>query len=781
VDIVTDKPIFSSYKLYATCLNNDDFWSSYMRRLEELFKGVPMDGVMVDEIEFWGDYTCGCRFCRDKFKQATGHEIPYGRDKTFFGNLGNPACRAWLKWRTKMIQERNLEIRALMEKYMSAGGFYPAYNCNLTACGSYGAAGFGFGGIETLLAYSNAIGLESEPINFKYYYEWPVVLADMKYLKAVAGKLEADPWVYSYPSEYGDYVCVSFLAMCMGAAQWCGGEHNPDEFVTQARKPILQWAAKYQDLLGNTRPFANTGVLFSTNTRLMSREGEDHTRGYVGTCQALADAHVSYKVVLDQDLPSGGLQDLQTLVMFNTACVRADALDGIERFVRDGGTLIASGNVALTDEHGQARSNFDLGPLLGCAFDKVVACKPNRLVIGADNGALPGLAGEYPHDEPFIAVKDLGADCAVLGEMVAADGARYPGLVLRRVGAGKVLYFTGHPELKYLSQAHIQGYRLQIGKTWKDRRDPDFLRIIKAALSYGNPAPLVKVDNLPRGVVAEAYEQTNGKLKGIAVHLVNFIGADLKEGIVPRLLEIGFPDLKKHLPAPEKEIEIAVKAASVRKVFLVSPDFSDTVELKCRRDGDYAAVRLPTFYRYGIVYFAQEGEEVIQNLTGGKTIKKLPSPVALVTRNEPAWMGSYDPGHLVFLADHPANEGGLYSPRAMGGMARVLYGAASQYPSMRVKWNLPDGAQKVKLEIGAMEYALKDKAPIEIKLNGKVICKGNSPFPSRKMGTASFDVDPKDLKPTDNILEIRNTAEGGGIYRPPWIMVGFVKIIPVTP
>lgn len=106
----------AQYQFEAMCHNNPNFLDMHKKYLVRLMKEVPFDGVEVDDMcSYPGNKTCGCKYCRDRFKKEYGHEIPAFPDKNFFGdtskdmlewgNYENPAYRDWLRMKAESIKD----------------------------------------------------------------------------------------------------------------------------------------------------------------------------------------------------------------------------------------------------------------------------------------------------------------------------------------------------------------------------------------------------------------------------------------------------------------------------------------------------------------------------------------------------------------------------------------------------------------------------------------------------------------------------------------------------
>jgi hypothetical protein len=96
------------YQMEVFCHNNPGFLDMHKKYLQRLMKEVPFDGIEVDDMcDYAGLTTCGCIYCRERFKKDYGHEIPPFGVKDFWGdttksmllwgNYENPVFRDWIR------------------------------------------------------------------------------------------------------------------------------------------------------------------------------------------------------------------------------------------------------------------------------------------------------------------------------------------------------------------------------------------------------------------------------------------------------------------------------------------------------------------------------------------------------------------------------------------------------------------------------------------------------------------------------------------------------------
>lgn len=113
------------YQMDVFCHNNPGFLDMHSKYLKRLMKEVPMDGIEVDDMcDYAGLTTCGCKYCRDRFKKDYGHEIPPFGEKSFWGdttkpmlqwgNYENPVFRDWIRMKTDGIVDHVKLVKSIV-------------------------------------------------------------------------------------------------------------------------------------------------------------------------------------------------------------------------------------------------------------------------------------------------------------------------------------------------------------------------------------------------------------------------------------------------------------------------------------------------------------------------------------------------------------------------------------------------------------------------------------------------------------------------------------------
>lgn len=765
VDLATGKPFSNGYGTANTCLNNDDFMAEFAKRLARLLKESGADGLLQDEIQFFSPTLCGCPSCRVKFQKETGLTIPEPENHRawLYQFAGKTPYAAWLEWRRKKVNATLKNVRELV-KQANPNGVVINYLANPSAGAAYYMAGYT---IDDFHEHSDVVGYECELPRMQYLYYSPLVIAEMKYQRAVAETMNTGTFRLAYSTSHGEYLWNWCLTKSQGSGDWWLVR---DESAKKVTLPLLAWDAHHEGVSRNLESAADIGVLFSLDARDRNPTNAVKTswlRGYVATCNALTDRHIPYKALVDRDMTAETLtRKVRTLLLFNNGPMSDRAIAAVRQFVKDGGTLIASSDTSLFDEHGQTRNDFGLADVFGFHFAGVNT-EVNTLSIPQRTSFTGSTVGSLPHEHPFTTLKDISQEVEVLGQMVHKSGTSAPGILTRKFGNGRVVYFSGHPENNYL-HFYFGDDPVEPGKLWTDKRDSRYADLIAAAAISAGVPPMT-VNNLPTGVVAETFRHENGSVRGIQVHLANLLAGQMKTGIVPAWYGASFPDVKAHLPQLGKPIEISVRAEAVKNVYLISPDYDSIVELPFTTQRGSVTTTLPTIERYAIVYFAQAGD--VLSLCKG-TVSKTISPAKQLTTEETLpLIGKYEPGSVTVFAGSEHLKGGSEPSIYLGEMSRFIYGSQSPQTKLTATLEVPNEMPRAVLDIGGLEAA----APLKISLNGAVILESKNTFIPDRWTVKVIPLKAGQLRVGTNTLEIENTGNGP-VSAVPWFGISFVRL-----
>jgi hypothetical protein len=125
--------------------------------------------------------------------------------------------------------------------------------------------------------------------------------------------------------------------------------------------------------LTHKEPEAWAALLMSDQTRVFygldSRHVEERYLASVfGTFRAAIEEHLPVAVINDWNLNAEDLAPYKLLMLPNAACLSAQQVEAVRKFVADGGGLVASLDTSMCDELGNPRKDFALADVLGAHF-----------------------------------------------------------------------------------------------------------------------------------------------------------------------------------------------------------------------------------------------------------------------------------------------------------------------------------------------------------------------------------------------------------------------------
>ena len=120
----TDKPVYlPGYNAEAFCPNNPDYLEEYYAYVKRLARNTGVDGVMSDDTAFHPDiYSCTCQYCREKFKQRTGKEIPAVEDTGFWNNYSDSLFQEWIQMRYDSVDVFYCNLRKALPDNVALWG-----------------------------------------------------------------------------------------------------------------------------------------------------------------------------------------------------------------------------------------------------------------------------------------------------------------------------------------------------------------------------------------------------------------------------------------------------------------------------------------------------------------------------------------------------------------------------------------------------------------------------------------------------------------------------------
>ena len=500
-----------------------------------------------------GSGMCYCEHCRDNFHQFSGLDLPRTSDPR------DPARRAYMAWHPQRLFELcrvwNSTIQAI-----HPDAFY------LPNAG---------GGALSELDMKTFAGVA------------PAAIADRQSRRGLMAPWAAGKSAKEYRSALGMNPVVGLTSVGIDDKnRWKDSVQNGEEirlwmvdgiahnfrpaFTKFNAKPfdrrwfpvveeVFNWHHANQKYLRNERSLARVGMVYSQQTAAFygwpdaASRVEDPSLGFY---QALIEARIPFDMVHDGLLDEGHLEQYRTLILPNIAALSNQQCEQITAFVRNGGGLVATLETSLYDEGGALRTDFGLGELFGASFaGKVEGPMLNSYLnlkkdprTSAYHPLLAGLedAGRIINGTHWVHVmaQDKSAysplevvptypDLPMEEVFPRAVDAHGPGVFLREVGRGRVVYFP-----------------VDIDRTFWDVLNVDHGRLLRNAVVWATnePAP-VEVEG--KGILdISIWSQKDS----ISVHLVNLTNPMMMKGPVREVIPISRQVIRLRRPSDGRRI-----------------------------------------------------------------------------------------------------------------------------------------------------------------------------------------------------------------------------------
>ncbi|MFH2069465.1 MAG: beta-galactosidase trimerization domain-containing protein [Candidatus Omnitrophota bacterium] len=548
---------------YLWCINNPDFRAEYFRLCRKIVRETKVDGLMVDEVYFrTGWHNCACPHCREKYLKKTGFILPPPEDSSFWGNLKNPAFRAWLRFRTVSVGDFYEDLYAGIKKEHAHPVLLGCKNWEPSPlCSQY----FGENNEERMRG-ANLLFFENGSDSFLYNWRF---FSSQYMTYGGLSNYYGTPTMAVLGAPYRPEGFISWaLSVAHGVRVWalsrkgslsCGEGLPFDPEDMKFYGGLFGWEEKHKgELTGVIQSLAGIGILLSAATRDMTGGGDwdnnfwdmDYAKELLGWCQTLADEYIQYAVMVEQQLTISHLKKYSLVILPNAACLSNSACTAISGYLFQGGNLIFTCETGLYDETGSRKTREE----------------------------------------------ELGT---ILGVNQKTDDGNFPGSVqFGRYGSGQWVYFSNKPGLAGCSWTNQRGDP----RTWygpaipdKDRKIQQSLMVQTAKWAAGEQ--IVTIKQAPPGLLIKAFHRKDSGGHAVVIHLLNLRGGTVKVGeVIPLDYPVEFPPL-------EDDIIIELQIDSINPAYLISPDWQGKKQVKVETKGKGFRVTVPagTLKRYEVL------------------------------------------------------------------------------------------------------------------------------------------------------------------------------------
>ena len=346
--------------LWVTCALGPYNFEFMTQVHNEIMERYEPDGIFSNR---WaGHGICYCEHCIRNFKAFSGFDLPQSSDRF------DPVWHKYNEWNTSRLRELWILWDNVIRKRKSSSRFIPNGFPDKVITGELSDIVF--------TDHQARSGVIPPWSNGKVAKELRASIG-MKPLGGIfsVGFEEQYRWKDSVQSEAEIRVWVA-EGVANGMRPWFtkfSGVIYDRRWLGTVEK-IYQALWRNESYLRNIAPAARVGMVFCEqypnygNMPWQQRNG-DHGSGMY---HALLENRIPFEMVNSRLLDKEHLLPFKLLVLPNISTLSDNQCDQIERFVEEGGSIVATFETSLYDERGNQRKDFGLSGLLGISFDQAV-------------------------------------------------------------------------------------------------------------------------------------------------------------------------------------------------------------------------------------------------------------------------------------------------------------------------------------------------------------------------------------------------------------------------
>ena len=396
VDAVDGSKISTWYHGHIKCPNNPHYVAAYLKYLESVY-ATGVDGIMTDDMQFANQNiyledgsrtgrlrSCGCRFCREKFKAKYGYELP-SPDKwdAWFGSRDDRTFLDYIRFR----HESTLDFhRAVKRHYegLALKMLRPNYNSTSFQSNERGT----WPGIFPQLDWFAQECQNAHVISTA----WPHNLFQQK-LIAMYARRRGIPDMMAFYAVSDDALMFTFGQARLAGAMYGNTSENGQCIIDETA--IRSFEKRHAQLIFHSNAMAQVAFLDSEENRFYSA-------GYCETrlpfwVQAALFARIP-TVIIGIEEPERW--NVPVLVANEVHLLTAKQVARLKAYAENGGTLVLTGICGEQDAPAFFRSRDEVNALWGLdLYDESIASTYRVIRHGRGNICVVGYDFGFPGDK----------------------------------------------------------------------------------------------------------------------------------------------------------------------------------------------------------------------------------------------------------------------------------------------------------------------------------------------------------------------------------------------
>ncbi|TVQ22889.1 MAG: Tat pathway signal protein [Spirochaetaceae bacterium] len=544
---------------YVACVNSPYYHEHIPLILSEIISRYRPDGFTDNSWTGAGAKTvCHCPHCRDRFREATGLDLPLRVD------WDARDYRAWVTWSYSCRMDN---WRRFNDACRNAGGddclWLGMVNANPFGSHVNFADLREIGRVSQIMMCDHQSrdalnGFEQNAVNGLLLHgvsgdETTIPESMAHYVRGVQAFRRA-----SMPPE--EVRTWMRCAVAGGISPWWHhvGASQEDQRQFETSVDLFGWHAQHERWLYGRRSLAEIGVAWShQNVDFYGRDDRE-TRcalPWRGITAAMTRARIPFTPVHASDIPTAPEQ-LRAIVLPDVAVLSDEQCDRVTAFVNAGGSIVLTGRTGTLDIDGMPRREWPFAQLTGA--------RPTGNAFDIDEP--PTSSWEVQTGHTYLRIDRTAADASHAGSFAGALADRFAGTALLPFG-GSVFGYSIAPEAEVaatlvppspiyppefswmrtprssipaiVTRTLPGGGRVvllaaDIDRQYGRLRLPDHGDLLASAIEWAGGPPPVTITG-PGYLSCHAYWIDNA----IVVHIVNLTGANEWPGYLEQLPPVG--------------------------------------------------------------------------------------------------------------------------------------------------------------------------------------------------------------------------------------------------
>ncbi len=353
IDGATGKPVVNRYGAYSMCFNNPDYREVYFNHMRDICK-TGIDGIMNDDIQYFGENACACEHCRKKFFEKTGYTLPSPENwSAFVNNYDDPVFVAWKMFKFESTASM---YRDLTRLYEEEGVSLMRWNYASTVLRENSS----FYSFDRCLDMWDVI-MQENCFSSVMKESYPDYFAESVHRFAAAERKGVPSMSLFYPDRPDNVYFAWALSRSWG--QMYTGTHEGHD-ISHLEKPYRDFEKKYLKYYTMPKKHRDVSFYFSLKTRDCIADPHEYSYRLMAGLQGAYFSNLGVDMVFETD-SADELCKHRLIVAPSVSVLDDEEIAKLGEYVRRGGTLFISGEFAAMRSDISKRSREELVEVFG--------------------------------------------------------------------------------------------------------------------------------------------------------------------------------------------------------------------------------------------------------------------------------------------------------------------------------------------------------------------------------------------------------------------------------